>query len=223
MAGKRMSKAEFINTFAEKTGMNRKQATATLNTLNAMAAEQLARGGEVVIPGLVKLNVAEKPATQERQGINPFTKQPMTFKAKPARRVVKAHPVKALKDALSPRPSATPCAWTESRLGACSLRFRSPVNAVCGLLGLHQLHIMPVERRQQALPRRIPTGAIGLRAHAELPQLADVPVLQVCLIPEFHRILRLEILASESSGWNSHSLTIVQCPGASGITKWTIT
>jgi DNA-binding protein HU-beta len=100
MAGKRMSKAQFINIFAEKTGMNKKQATATLNTLNAMAAEQLALGGEVVIPGLVKLNVAEKPATQERQGINPFTKQPMTFKAKPARRVVKAHPLKALKDAL---------------------------------------------------------------------------------------------------------------------------
>ncbi len=100
MPGKRMSKAQFINTFAEKTGMNKKQATATLDTLNAMAVEQLGQSGELVIPGLVKLNVAEKPATQEREGINPFTKQRMVFKAKPARRVVKAHPVKALKDAL---------------------------------------------------------------------------------------------------------------------------
>jgi DNA-binding protein HU-beta len=100
MPVKRMSKSQFINTFAEKTGMNKKQATATLNTLNAMAVEQLGSSGELVIPGLVKLNVAEKPATQEREGINPFTKQPMTFKAKPARRIVKARPVKALKDAL---------------------------------------------------------------------------------------------------------------------------
>lgn len=100
MSGKRMSKAQFINTFAEKTGMNKKQATATLDTLNAIAIEQLGRSGELVIPGLVRLNVAEKPATQERQGINPFTKQPMTFKAKPARKVVKAHPVKSLKDSL---------------------------------------------------------------------------------------------------------------------------
>lgn len=100
MSGKRMSKSQFINTFAEKTGMNKKQATATLDTLNAMAVEQLGQSGELVIPGLVRLNVAEKPATQERQGINPFTKQPMVFKAKPARKVVKAHPVKALKDAL---------------------------------------------------------------------------------------------------------------------------
>ena len=100
MSGKRMSKSQFINTFAEKTGMNRKQATATLNTLNALAVEQLSRSGELVIPGLVKLNVAEKPATKEHEGINPFTKQPMVFKAKPARRIIKAHPVKQLKDAV---------------------------------------------------------------------------------------------------------------------------
>ncbi len=100
MPGKRMSKSQFINTFAQKTGMNRKQATATFNTLTSMAEEELRHSGEVVIPGLVKLRVAEKAATQEREGINPFTKQPMTFKAKPARKVVKANPVKALKDAL---------------------------------------------------------------------------------------------------------------------------
>lgn len=100
MAGRRMSKSQFINTFAEKTGMNRKQATQTFNTLTRMAEEQLRQSGEVVIPGLVKLRVSERKATEAREGINPFTKQPMTFKAKPARRVVKANAVKALKDAL---------------------------------------------------------------------------------------------------------------------------
>jgi nucleoid DNA-binding protein len=100
MPGKRLSKAQFITAFAEKTGMNRKQAAAALTTLNAMAAEHLRKSGELVIPGLVKLQVAVKPATPEREGINPFTKQPTIFKAKPARKVVKAHPVKALKDAV---------------------------------------------------------------------------------------------------------------------------
>ena len=33
MAGKRMSKSQFINVFAEKTGMNKKQATVTLDML----------------------------------------------------------------------------------------------------------------------------------------------------------------------------------------------
>jgi len=100
MATKRMTKSEFINALAEKTGMNRKQVTATMETLSAIAVEQLSRHGEFVLPGLVKLSVATKPATPEREGINPFTKQPTIFKAKPARKVVKAYPVKALKDAV---------------------------------------------------------------------------------------------------------------------------
>ena len=100
MPGKRMSKSQFINVLAEKTGMNRKQTTALLSTLNAMVVEQLHKQGELVIPGLVKLNVVTKPATPEHEGINPFTKQPTIFKAKPARKVVKAFPVKALKDSV---------------------------------------------------------------------------------------------------------------------------
>jgi nucleoid DNA-binding protein len=95
-----MSKSQFINALAEKTGLNKKQVTATLDMLNAVAVEQLGTSGELVIPGLVKLNVATKPATPEHEGINPFTKQPMTFKAKPARKVVRAHPVRALTDAI---------------------------------------------------------------------------------------------------------------------------
>jgi len=39
-----------------------------------------------------------KAATKAKQGINPFTKDPMTIKAKPARNVIKAVPLKALKD-----------------------------------------------------------------------------------------------------------------------------
>jgi nucleoid DNA-binding protein len=54
--------------------------------------------GEVTIPGLVKFVTVHKPAVPEREGINPFTKQPTVFKAKPASTVVKARPVKALKN-----------------------------------------------------------------------------------------------------------------------------
>ena len=40
------------------------------------------------------------PAKPARKGINPFTKEPTVFKAKPARTVVKIRPLKALKDAV---------------------------------------------------------------------------------------------------------------------------
>jgi hypothetical protein len=39
--------------------------------------------------------------TKERKGINPFTKEPTVFKAKPARKVIKGRPVKAAKDAVA--------------------------------------------------------------------------------------------------------------------------
>ena len=56
--------------------------------------------GEVTVTGLIRLSVSTKEATPEREGINPFTKEPTIFKAKPARKVVKARPMKALKDAV---------------------------------------------------------------------------------------------------------------------------
>jgi len=42
--------------------------------------------------------VIKKPAVKARKGINPFTKEPTVFKAKPARKVVKAQVLKAVKD-----------------------------------------------------------------------------------------------------------------------------
>ena len=56
--------------------------------------------GEVLIPGLLKLNIVDKPATPKHEGVNPFTKEPMTYKAKPARKVIKVRTLKALKDAI---------------------------------------------------------------------------------------------------------------------------
>jgi len=53
-----------------------------------------------LVPGLVKFVVIKKAATKARKGINPFTKEPTIFKAKPARKIIKARPVKAAKDAL---------------------------------------------------------------------------------------------------------------------------
>jgi hypothetical protein len=53
------------------------------------------------VPGFAKFVVIKKPATKERSGINPFTKEPTIFKAKPARKIIRARPVKAAKDAVS--------------------------------------------------------------------------------------------------------------------------
>jgi nucleoid DNA-binding protein len=100
MANNKMTKSQFVNDVAEKSGLSKRDASAVLDAVNDIVMEQLKGAGEVTLPGLLKLNVVVKPATPERPGINPFTKEPTVFKAKPARKVVKARPVKALKDAV---------------------------------------------------------------------------------------------------------------------------
>ena len=102
MSTKRMSKSQFVTTLAEKSGLNKNQAASALDTINTMVAQQLGKGGpgEVLIPGLLKLNIVNKPATRKHEGLNPFTGEPMTYKAKPARKVIRARPLKALKDSI---------------------------------------------------------------------------------------------------------------------------
>ncbi|HET9913990.1 MAG TPA: HU family DNA-binding protein [Anaerolineales bacterium] len=102
MPNKRMSKSQFVTTLAEKSGLNKRQAMSALDTINMIVAQQLGKRGpgEVLIPGLLKLNVVDKPATRKHEGINPFTKEPMTYKAKAARKVIKVRPLKALKDTI---------------------------------------------------------------------------------------------------------------------------
>ena len=56
--------------------------------------------GVFTLPGILKCYILHKPATKAHKGINPFTKEEMTFKAKPARNVVRIRPLKKLKEIL---------------------------------------------------------------------------------------------------------------------------
>jgi nucleoid DNA-binding protein len=98
--GKSPTKSEILVNIAEETGLSRKQVAAVFTALSGQIGKNLgARGpGKFVVPGLMKLKVVKKPATKARKGINPFTGQETVFKAKPARKVVKIQPLKALKD-----------------------------------------------------------------------------------------------------------------------------
>ncbi len=100
MAGKRMSKTEFVEAIANQSGLEKKQVNAVLDALNDIVYRELKAQNEVVLPGLVKLTSVTKPAVPEREGINPFTKEKTMFKAKPERKVIKPRPLKALKDAV---------------------------------------------------------------------------------------------------------------------------
>ena len=99
---KMMSKSELIQKIVvqHSNKMARKDVKAVIESLATIGYKELGRSGAFVVPGFAKFVVIKKPATKERSGINPFTKEPMIFKAKPARKVVRARPVKAVKAAV---------------------------------------------------------------------------------------------------------------------------
>src|ERR1019366_7365077 len=81
--------------------MTRKDVNGVIESLAKMGYMELKKSGAFLVPGFAKFVVIKKPATKERSGINPFTKEPTLFKAKPARKIIRARPVKAAKDAVS--------------------------------------------------------------------------------------------------------------------------
>ena len=91
------TKSEIVAQITKDTDLSRKQVTAVFESLNGQIKKSLRSGGLFTVPGLLKLKVVKKPATKAREGINPFTKEKMVFKAKPASKKVRALPLKALK------------------------------------------------------------------------------------------------------------------------------
>lgn len=94
------TKSELLTSIADNTGLSRKDVGNVLEELtNAIARHIKPKGpGEFKMPGLFKIKTIKKKATKARKGINPFTGEETTFKAKPARTVVKVQALKKLKE-----------------------------------------------------------------------------------------------------------------------------
>ena len=87
---------------SEDTGLVRKDIAKVFDSLSEVIEGHIkSRGaGEFKVPGLLKIKVNKKPATKARKNVpNPFRPgEFMDVAAKPARKVVKVLPLKALKD-----------------------------------------------------------------------------------------------------------------------------
>lgn len=97
---KTMTKSALYQEIANSTKLTRKQVSEVFDALAKLVCRELGKKGPggFTLPGMAKLKLVRKPATKARQGINPFTKQPQMFKAKPARNVVRIRPLKALNE-----------------------------------------------------------------------------------------------------------------------------
>merc|ERR1719156_299496 len=96
-----LTMSEVYQSVADSAGVKRKDVKATVEAYMSVCASELKKTGAFKIGQNLKLKLKVKPATPARKGVNPFTKEPCVFKAKPASKTVKALALKKLKDAVN--------------------------------------------------------------------------------------------------------------------------
>merc|ERR1711904_295039 len=99
-AGGAMTQTGVFQSVAETTGLKTKEVKGVVDALMGVAVEQVKKAGSFKIAGMLNMKLKNKPATKARKGVNPFTKEPCVFKAKPASKTVRCLPMKKLKELL---------------------------------------------------------------------------------------------------------------------------
>jgi len=97
---KKPSKAEIYAELADLTGVAKADVKNLFEAMTNMIERTLKNkgAGELTLPIGVKLRRVNKPATKARPGRNPLTGEEIMIAAKPARKLVKATAMKALKE-----------------------------------------------------------------------------------------------------------------------------
>lgn len=95
-------KGKVLKDIIDASGLDKKLVAAVMGTLVDVGHEELKKKGAFILPGFAKFVVKKTKARKSRSGINPFTKEPMVFKAKPASKKVTARPAKAIKEVIVP-------------------------------------------------------------------------------------------------------------------------
>ena len=96
-----MTMSGAYNSVAESTGLKAKQVKSVVEGLVAIAADQLKKSGSFKFAGALNLKLKKRPAQAARKGVNPFTKEPCVFKAKPASKTVRAMALRKFKDMIN--------------------------------------------------------------------------------------------------------------------------
>merc|ERR1712138_380307 len=101
MKGTLMTATAVYQSVAETTGLKTKDVKGTVEAIMGVASEELKKTGSFKLAGMLNMKLKKKPAQPARKGVNPFTKEPCVFKAKPASKTVRALPMKKLKEMIN--------------------------------------------------------------------------------------------------------------------------
>merc|ERR1711990_164081 len=82
--GGAMTMSAAYSKVAESTELKPKNVKAVVTTYLELAASELKKNGKFKLGGVLNMKLKKKPARPARKGVNPFTKEPCVFKAKPA-------------------------------------------------------------------------------------------------------------------------------------------
>merc|ERR1719440_1167427 len=85
---------------AETTGLKTKDVKGVVEAYMGVAISQVKASGTFKVAGMLNMKLKNKPATKARKGVNPFTKEPCVFKAKPPSKTVRCLAMKKLKEML---------------------------------------------------------------------------------------------------------------------------
>merc|ERR1711977_658356 len=94
---KAMTASAVYRAVSETTGVKARDVKGAMEAYVSLVATQVKKTGAFKLGGALNLKLKKKPATPARKGVNPFTKEPCVFKAKPASKTVKALALKKLK------------------------------------------------------------------------------------------------------------------------------
>merc|ERR1719325_495205 len=97
-AAKAMSKGAIAEALATGCELKKSVAAKVLDTLASVATQEVKKTGVFTIPGLARLKIRVKPAS--KAGKREVFGKMVVVKAKPARKIVKAFPVAALKSSI---------------------------------------------------------------------------------------------------------------------------
>lgn len=101
-AVKPMNKTDLYEKIGERTGLKRKQVSDIFDILTEIMGQEMGKKGPgvFVLPGLLKLQRVHKPGIKGGKVVpNPWKRgETMVTRDKPAKNVIKARPLKRLKD-----------------------------------------------------------------------------------------------------------------------------
>merc|ERR1712094_49722 len=90
-----MSKGAMLDGMAAEAGLKKAECSKVLSSLVDIATKEVKKTGKFALPGLCMIKTRTKPAT--KAGTRTMFGKEVKVKAKPAKTVVKAFPVAALK------------------------------------------------------------------------------------------------------------------------------